>query len=577
MNKYIFIIAMILMSTLGHTANSDMFGIGPALGFDESSKGASKSIKDMPSSKMSEPLSFEKPTESPQIFDYAENLRSEVFGTRLFTGAFARQGASFFNPDYIISIGDKIEVRFWGAFEYGAELTVDEQGNVILPHKGPVKVMGVQNKDLQATIEQALKGIYRANVYTYTNLSMAQPVRVFVSGFVHRPGLYNGTSTDSVLHYLDQAGGIDPSRGSFLDVQQKRQNKVIGRINLYDFLLRGNLPSTHLQDGDMIFVNPRQNTVHVSGIAENPNTFEFATEQITLNLLTTYAKPFAQATHMRITRNQGVVRNVEYFPLSASESIVLRNGDELEFIADKKPGTITVRVEGEHLSAQEYVLPYGAKLGQLLENITLTANSDAASLQLYRQSVKTRQKKMLETSLKSLESTALTAKSGTSDEAVLRKEEADLILQWVDRAKKVEPAGQVLIAEAKSIKTLLLEHGDILRIPTKDGLVLVSGEVLFPNAIAYDDNLSVEDYTKRAGGYTQNADSARVIVAHRDGSFDDVTQKDFNLFEKSRAIIRPGDEILVLPKIDVKSRQITKDLTQILYQVAVSTKVVLGL
>ena len=36
-------------------------------------------------------------------------------------------------------------------------------------------------------------------------MAAAQPVRVFVSGFVHRPGLYNGTSSDSVLQYLDQA------------------------------------------------------------------------------------------------------------------------------------------------------------------------------------------------------------------------------------------------------------------------------------------------------------------------------------------------------------------------------------
>jgi len=41
--------------------------------------------------------------------------------------------------------------------------------------------------------------------------------------------------------------------------------------------------------------------------------------------------------------------------------------------------------------------------------------------------------------------------------------------------------------------------------------------------------------------------------------------------------VRPGDEILVLPKIDVKSLQIVKDLTQILFQIAVSAKVVLGL
>jgi len=42
-------------------------------------------------------------------------------------------------------------------------------------------------------------------------------------------------------------------------------------------------------------------------------------------------------------------------------------------------------------------------------------------------------------------------------------------------------------------------------------------------------------------------------------------------------VVRSGDEILVLPKIDVKSRQITKDITQILFQIAVIAKVILDL
>lgn len=54
---------------------------------------------------------------------------------------------------------------------------------------------------------------FRANVSSYASLALASSVRVFVSGFVNRPGLYRGTSADS-LHYLDQAGSID-WRGSF--------------------------------------------------------------------------------------------------------------------------------------------------------------------------------------------------------------------------------------------------------------------------------------------------------------------------------------------------------------------------
>jgi len=188
------------------------------------------------------------------------------------------------------------------------------------------------------------------------------------------------------------------------------------------------------------------------------------------------------------------------------------------------------------------------------------------SLQLFRLSVKERQKQLLQTSLRSLEAAALTARSGTGEEARLRKDEADLILQWVERAKKIEPSGQVLIALTAKREELLLENGDILRIPTKDGLVLVSGEVQFPNAIAFDTSLKLDDYLSRAGGYTLNADASRIVIAHRDGSFAD-----------GDGAIRAGDDILVLPKIDVKSRQLWKEMTQIIYQIAVSAKIVFGL
>jgi protein involved in polysaccharide export with SLBB domain len=392
-------------------------------------------------------------------------------------------------------------------------------------------------------------------------------VRIFVTGYVSRPGLYNGTSMDSLLHYIDLAGGIDPERGSFLNVQVKRGNTVRATISLYDFLLQGRIPLVQLGDGDVIVIGARQNVVRVVGMAENARRFEFDRPALTIGELSTLAKPNAQVTHVRVTRNSGIVKNTEYFVLGDAAAVTIGNGDDVEFIADKKPGTITVRVEGEHASAQEYVLPYGTRLNQLLSRISFSDRSDVGSLQLFRLSVRDRQKAMLETSMKSLESTILTARSGTSDEARLRKDEADLILQWVARARKIQPAGQVLIAQGSSRDKLLLENGDVIRVPPRDGLVLVSGEVLFPNAIVYESNLKVEDYIQRAGGYTQNAENSRVVVAHRDGSFDRTQQ----------AAMRAGDEVLVLPKVDVKSRQIWKDLTQVIYQIAVSAKVVFGL
>ena len=41
--------------------------------------------------------------------------------------------------------------------------------------------------------------------------------------------------------------------------------------------------------------------------------------------------------------------------------------------------------------------------------------------------------------------------------------------------------------------------------------------------------------------------------------------------------ISPGDRILVLPKVDTKGMLLAKDLMQIIYQIAVATKVAVDL
>lgn len=516
-------------------------------------------------------------TSPPQLFDYSANVKSDAFGANLFTGAFAREGATQFNPDYAVAVGDKIQVRLWGAFEMEAPLIVDPKGNIFLPHVGPVQVLGVRNQDLQRVVDSAIAKVFRSNVYSYASLAAAQPVRIFVGGFVNRPGLYRGTSMDSLLHYLDQAGGIDPERGSFLNVEVKRGILTRATVNLYDFLLAGSMPLIQLADGDVLFVGARQNTIKASGLIENAKRFEFAPGTVTLAQLVKMAKPRAQATHVRVVRNTGMLKNIEYFPLTDAANVVLQNGDDLEFTADKKLGTIAVRVEGEHHSAQEYVLPYGTKMGELVRRIEFTELSDSASLQLFRLSVKERQRQALQTTLKFLENAALTARSGTTEEALLRKEEAELLLKWVERARQIEPAGQVFIAQAANREQLPLENGDVLRIPVKDGLVLVSGEVIFPNTLVYDQALRLADYIKNSGGYTQNADASRVVVAHRDGSFDEAGERGYFRSGGSEPTIRPGDQIMVLPKIDVKSRQIFKDVVDVVFKIAVIAGVVLGL
>jgi len=512
------------------------------------------------------------PLQPPVPIDFGPQT---VLGEQLFLGNFAQQTFNGFNPDYRIAIGDSITLQMWGAFEFAETMVVDAQGNLFIPQVGPVRVLGTANSSLNKVIQNSVKRVFQNNVNVYANLEESQPVRVFVTGFVRRPGLYNGLSSDSLLTYLDKAGGIDPERGSFLDIRLMRSGKLRQKVNLYDFLFEGRLERVQLHEGDTLLVRRRQNIIHFSGLVENPFQIEFIDSQVNLYKALNLANVLPDATHIRVTRNSGTVRNTEYYSIEKARQVTLLDGDDVEATADKKQGTISVRVEGEHDSPQEYVLPYGTPLGVILDQIVFNERSASDAIHLYRRSVKERQLAMLQQSLQSLESSVLTARSATNDEASLRTEEANLILQWVDRAKTIEPRGQVVLGDIKRARGIALENGDVVRVPSFDALVMVSGEVIMPNTVVFDVNKSLQDYIDDAGGFTQNAKVSRILIMHQDGSFDRVERGTFA--SEFSAEMQPGDQVMILPKIDTKSMQIAKEWTQILFQIALAAGVVAGL
>jgi hypothetical protein len=97
---------------------------------------------------------------------------------------------------------------------------------------------------------------------------------------------------------------------------------------------------------------------------------------------------------------------------------------------------------------------------------------------------------------------------------------------------------------------------------------MVHGEVLFPSTLAYRPDMTVEDGIEQSGGYSQSSGTSRIVVLRRDGSF---------LLADTGDRLHKGDEVLVLPKVETKFLQFTKDVMTILYQIAVSAAVVLKL
>ena len=493
-----------------------------------------------------------------------------IFGSQLFQGDFKDVSFNGFNPDYQIGIGDAIHLMIWGALESSLELKVDAQGNIFLPKVGPITVLGVRNADINKVINERIRQTYKENVDAYANLRSTQTVKVFASGSVMKPGLYQGFASDSVLYFLDRAGGIDPERGSYLNVSVLRGGKPVSTVSLYDFLEKGTLPITQFRDGDVILVGPRGNTITFQGEVNNSGRFEFTGPKAPLDHLLALASPKAGATSLSVRRAQGGYSQALTFPLGEASTHQVEPGDLVEVTSHNVPKTILVTIAGEHEGPQNIVLPYGAVLAQGIDKIVPSPRSDLGSLQVFRKSVADRQKALLNQSLDNLERNILNAQSSSLEEAKLRQTESEMILAFIKRARDVQPKGQVLLESVSKADQLRLEDGDILYIPSQSSLVTVYGEVKFPNTQTYRNRDTVDKYIGRAGGFTPTANEKELIIIRPNGAIDSIG--------KGHGVaLEPGDEIIVLPKPDKKGFLFAKDISTILYQIAIAARVVIGL
>lgn len=512
----------------------------------------------------------DKDAEIQKVID--DTNTSNIFASWIFSGGFAKASFSGVNPEYKISQGDTLLIQLWGGVDYQAETKVDPQGNIFIPKVGPIKVLGVSNKALNKVILKSVKRVYRSNVEAYVSLLSTQRVKVFLSGLVKKPGLYEGQSADSVLRFIDQAGGIRNDIGSYRQIQVKRNNKSIAQIDLYKFITQGEMPVTQLQDGDVIFVGSRKGEVTVEGEVGFQGRYELQGGKASLASVVNAVVADEKATHVTVVEPKGSNVEAVQYSINDIQNQLVTSGALIKVSSQLRATSISVEVVGEHASEFEMVLPWGATLSDLLAKVEYTKLSNKNAIQLYRQSVAVRQKEMLMASLSALEQNVLTTRSATNEAANLRKTEAGIVLQWIEKAKDVDPKGQVLLTQGYDPKEVILQQGDRIVVPSKKSLVLVHGEVLFPTAIAYRGDMDAEDFINKAGGTNGSMGDMNILLMKPNGSFVDINS---DLTDEDE--IHAGDEIFVLPEPDIKSLQLTKDISQVIYQIAVSAAVVLAL
>ena len=556
-----------ILSLLTVTAHALTIDTGTG-GLDESQQATpdanTSAVVDMPNS------NWHTGTYGPKLASQSTLNSAAVvpYGAQLFTGGFRGVRADGLNPNYKVTPGDLITLRLWGAVELERVLPVDAQGYIFLPSIGPVSVQGTSLQGLNARVKSAVKSVYPENVNVYTNLQGTQPVAVFVTGQVTSPGRYAGTANDPVLYFLDQAGGVDAQLGSYREIKVLRATKEIARIDLYAFLKNGELPSIQFRDGDTVVVEQRQPAVKVSGDVEREYLYELNTAETNGANLLKYAPTKPGITHVLVRGIRGAGLFSQYYPIDTFQTAMLQDGDEVLFSADRQEKTIVVQVEGSFYGPARYAVPNDATLLSLLDNISVPENlTETRSISIRRESVAKRQRESLLDSLHRLETTYLGAPSSTPQEAEIRVKEAELISRFVAKASKAEPTGRMVVTNNGSISDIRLQDGDIITIPQSTDSLLVSGEVLIPQAVVFTPGDSVDDYIQRSGGYTQHADEKNILIVRLNGE----------VLKAGSASLQAGDEILVLPEVPTKNLQLATSMTQIIYQLAIATKVALDL
>ena len=179
--------------------------------------------------------------------------------------------------DYILGVGDEIVVSLRGQENNELRVSVDRNGQVLLPRLSPVPAAGRTLGDLAGDVRALVQRGY-ISTDAFVSIARVRQISVLVSGEVNNPGQRLLTGLSSVVDALLLSGGIRKS-GSLRNVRIQRAGREIP-VDLYSVITsRGVGSAMRLADGDRILVPLLGPTVAVSGLVRQPGIYELAQRQ----------------------------------------------------------------------------------------------------------------------------------------------------------------------------------------------------------------------------------------------------------------------------------------------------------
>ena len=423
----------------------------------------------------------------PSTQDLARS--NQVFGRNIFNtrNLTFEPSVNIATPlNYRLGPGDEVIIDIWGASQNTIRQQISPDGTINIQKIGPVNLNGLTiaeaNDYLKKTLNKIYNGLNNTNDPTSDirlTLGSIRTIQINVMGEVVQPGTYSLSSFATVFHALYRAGGVSDI-GSLRNVQLVRNGRTIATIDVYQFIMKGNIQDDiRLQEGDVVIVPAYDILVKVDGKVKRPMRFEMKKDE-NLSTLISYAGGFdadAYTRSLRVVRQNGQEYEVNTVKDLDYSVYKMRNGDVVTAEAILNRFTNKLEIRGAVYRPGIYQL--NGKLNTVRELVNEA--------------------------------------QGLTGDAFLNR--AVLYRQREDLTTEVIPVDIKAIMDGTS-QNIILAKNDILYIPSIHDLedrgdVVIHGEVAKPDSYPYADNMTLEDLIIQAGGLREAASVVRVDVSRR--------------------------------------------------------------
>jgi len=392
--------------------------------------------------------------------------------------------------------------------------------------------------------------------------------RVNISGAVYLPGDFELTPGMTIKDLIQKAQGLKQNayagRGIILRDQEDLTPEVVS-FNPVS-VMKGGGNNILLKNNDSVTIssvgNLRENTtVTITGEVRNTGAYSFV-ENMSLKDLILKAGGFTDAaTPQRIevgrrfktdSFNINDIKVSQVFDITSVNDLNVTASEvklqPYDVVAVRKnPGyqpQIQVQIEGEVVFPGAYVVE---NRNERISDVIKRAGG--LTLQAYDQGGYITRNNNNKTVINDLNSEKINRIQETL------KDTADRVMQEIERpVDRIAVDLSSILSHPGGRNDLKLEEGDVITIPKEKMDVRISGQVLFPTRVVYQEQMNLEDYLGRAGGVSDNARKGKIYVLYPNGS---AGKTSHFLFFRSFPKVTAGSEVIVPKKHEVERRRLT--------------------